>query len=104
MEIVKQMSWSVHYLKPYHFSTHKGAEVDIVLEDKYRNLYAIEVKSKASVNEMDFRGLKQFAALTGTRFKKEILLYTGNQTIGGFGDGNLQAVPISSLWQITGDL
>lgn len=98
MEIIKQITWSAHYLKPYHFSTHKGAEVDIVLEDKYRNLYAIEVKSKASVNEKDFKGLKQFAALTGTKFKKGILLYTGNQTIGGFGGSNLQAVPISSLW------
>jgi len=98
MEIVKQITWSPTYLKPYHFSTHKGAEVDIILEDKYRNLYAIEVKSKASVNEKDFRGLKQFAALAGHRFKKGILLYTGNQTIGGFGDGSLQAVPISSIW------
>lgn len=98
MEIIKQITWSDTYLKPYHFSTHKGAEVDIVLEDKYRNLYAIEVKSKASVNEKDFRGLKHFAALTGPKFKKGIVLYTGNQTIGGFGGSNLQAVPISSLW------
>lgn len=98
MEIVKQITWSSTYLKPYHFSTHKGAEVDIVLEDKYRNLYAIEVKSKASINEKDFSGLKQFAALTGKKFKKGILLYTGSQTIGGFGDGSLHAVPISSLW------
>ncbi|AYD47789.1 ATP-binding protein [Arachidicoccus soli] len=100
MEIIKQITWSDTYLKPYHFSTHKGAEVDIVLEDKYRNLYAIEVKSKASVNEKDFRGLKHFAALTGPKFKKGIVLYSGNQTIGGFGGKNLQAVPISSLWGV----
>lgn len=98
MEIVKQISWSTGYLKPYHFCTHKGAEVDIVLEDKYRNLYGIEVKSKASVGEKDFMGLKQLAALAGKKFKKGILLYTGNQTIGVFGDGNLQAVPVSSIW------
>lgn len=100
MEIIKQITWSDTYLKPYHFSTHKGAEVDIVLEDEYRNLYAIEVKSKASVNEKDFRGLKHFAALTGPKFKKGIVLYSGNQTIGGFGGKNLQAVPISSLWGV----
>lgn len=98
MEIVKQITWSTSYLKSYHFSTHKGAEVDIVLEDKYRNLYGIEIKSKASVNEKDFRGLKQLAALAGKKFKKGVLLYTGNQTVGGFGDGNLQAVPVSSIW------
>lgn len=98
MEIIKQITWSNTYLKPYHFSTHKGAEVDIVLEDKYKNLYAIEVKAKASVNEKDFKGLKQFAELTGSKFKKGILLYSGNQTIGGFGDNNFHAVPLSSLW------
>ncbi|GAB3354937.1 ATP-binding protein [Arachidicoccus ginsenosidivorans] len=100
MEVIKQITWSDTYLKPYHFSTHKGAEVDIVLEDKHRNLYAIEVKSKASVNEKDFKGLKHFAALTGPKFKKGIVLYSGNQTIGGFGGNNLQAVPISSLWGV----
>ena len=98
MEILKQITWSPKYLKAYHFSTHKGAEVDIVLEDKYRNLYAIEVKSKASVNEKDFRGLKQLAEIAGPRFKIGILLYTGNQVIGGFGGANMQAVPMTNLW------
>jgi len=98
MEIIKQLTWSNTCLKPYHFNTHKGTKVDIVLEDKYRNLYAIEIKLKASVNEKDFKGLKQFSALAGTKFKKGILLYAENQTIGGFGGKNLQAVPISSIW------
>jgi len=84
------------YLKAYHFSTHKGAEVDIVLEDKCGNFYGIEVKSKASVGEKDLRGLKQLAALAGKKFKKGILLYTGNQTICGFSNGNLLAVFIST--------
>lgn len=98
MEIVKQLSWMEDPLKLYHFSTHKGAEVDLVLEDRRKQLYGIEVKSMASVKESDFRGLKKLQELAGSRFKKGIVLYTGEQTLGGFGGKNLYAVPITALW------
>lgn len=32
-EIRKQLSWSVQRAKPYHFRSHTGQEVDLVLED-----------------------------------------------------------------------
>lgn len=98
MEIIKQLSWSGLSLKPYHFSIHKGSEVDLVLEDKKKNLYGIEIKSKASINIKDFNGLKRLADLSGDRFQKGIVLYTGEQVLGGFGGKNLQAVPVSTLW------
>jgi hypothetical protein len=97
MEIIKQISWSNDYWKPYHFSMHKGAEVDLVLEDRKKQLYGIEIKSTASVNQGDFKGLKRFAEIAGERFKRGIVLYSGEHTVGGFGE-NMLAVPIGALW------
>ena len=98
MEIIKQLSWSDIYLKAYHFSIHRGAEVDLVLEDRAGGLYGIEIKSSASIQDSDFNGLRKLANLVGNKFKRGIILYTGEQYIGGFG-ANLQAVPISAVWE-----
>lgn len=97
LEIIKQLSWSETYLKPYHFSIHQGAEVDLVLEDRKKQLYGIEIKSTASIKEADFKGLEKLSALAGNRFKKGIVLYTGDQALSGFGK-NIYAVPIGALW------
>jgi predicted AAA+ superfamily ATPase len=84
------------FLKPYHFSIHKGAEVDLVLENRKKQLYGIEVKSSASLKEDDFKGLKRLAALASDKFQKGIVLYTGEQVL-RFGN-NLYAVPVSAVW------
>ena len=97
MEVVKQLSWSNQSLKPYHFSIHKGVEVDMVLEDRQRQLYGIEIKSSSTLKERDFKGLKHLSKLAGDKFKKGIVLYTGEHYLSGFGE-NLYAVPISALW------
>jgi len=97
MEIIKQLSWSDLYLKPYHFSMHKGSEVDLVLEDRAGGLFGIEIKSAATLQDSDFNGLRRLSELAGDKFKRGIVLYTGEQYLGGFGD-NLQAVPISTVW------
>ncbi len=96
MEIIKQLSWSDMFLKPYHFSIHKGAEIDLVLENNKKKLFGIEIKSSASLNEKDFSGLKRLAALTPAKFQKGIVLYTGEQVV-KFGD-RFYAVPVSALW------
>lgn len=97
MEIVKQLGWSGLFLKPYHFSIHSGAEVDLILEDRKKQLYGIEIKSTASVSQSDFRGLRKLAEIAGKRFQRGIVLYAGDQIVGGFGE-NLQAVPIPAVW------
>jgi len=97
MEIIKQLSWSDMYLKPYHFSIHRSSEVDLILEDRAGGLYGIEIKSAASLQDSDFNGLRKLSELAGDKFKRGIVLYTGEQYLGGFGD-NLQAVPISTVW------
>jgi predicted AAA+ superfamily ATPase len=97
MEIIKLLSWSDFFLKAYHFSIHRGAEVDLVLEDRKKQLYGIEIKSTASVDQNDFKGLKRLAELAGKKFQRGIVLYGGEHMVGGFGE-NLQAVPLSSVW------
>jgi predicted AAA+ superfamily ATPase len=97
MEIIKQLSWSGLFLKPYHFSIHSGPEVDLVLEDRKKQLYAIEIKSTASVNQNDFNGLRRLAEIAGRKFQRGIVLYGGEHMVGGFGE-NLQAVPLSAVW------
>jgi uncharacterized protein len=97
MEIIKLLSWSDLFLKAYHFSIHRGAEVDLVLEDRKKQLYGIEIKSTASVDQNDFKGLKRLAELAGKKFQRGIVLYGGEHTVGGFGE-NLQAVPLSAVW------
>ena len=97
MEILKQLSWSELYLKPYHFSIQRGSEVDLVLEDRAGGLFGIEIKSAATLQDSDFNGLRKLSTLAGKKFKRGIVLYTGEQTLGGFGN-NLQAVPISAVW------
>ena len=98
MEIIKQLSWADLSLKPYHFSMHKGAEVDLVLEDKQGGLYGIEIKSAATIQPKTFKGLKRRSELAGDKFRRGIVLYSGDQYLGGFGE-NLQAVPISAVWE-----
>jgi hypothetical protein len=97
MEIIKQLTWSPVTLKPYHFSIHKGSEVDLVLEGKRGEVYGIEIKSASTLQGKDFNGLRRLSELAGDKFKRGIVLYTGEQYLGGFGN-NIQAVPISSVW------
>ncbi len=97
MEIIKLLSWSDLFLKAYHFSIHRSAEVDLVLEVRKKQLYGIEIKSTASVDQNDFKGLKRLAELAGKKFQRGIVLYGGEHMVGGFGE-NLQAVPLSAVW------
>lgn len=98
MEIIKMLSWYEDTLKPYHFSIHKGAEVDLVLEDKKKQIYGIEIKSTYSLKEDDFKGLKHLEKVSKGKFEKGIVIYPGDQFVAGFGGNNLYAIPISSLW------
>jgi hypothetical protein len=68
-----------------------------VLDDRKKQLYRIEIKSTASVNQSDFKGLKRLAEIAVKKFQKGIVLYSGDQLLSGFGV-NLQAVPIANLW------
>ncbi|TAM74416.1 ATP-binding protein [bacterium] len=79
-----------------YFRTQHGMEVDFVIEDARGNVAGIEVKTAATVSARDFNGLRALAAMTGSDFRRGIVLYTGAATL-SFGDG-MFAVPVSALW------
>ena len=97
MEIRKQITWSKKQPQMMHFRTHTGHEVDIVLEDASGKLVGIEVKASANVNKNDFKGLQVLADLSGKRFRRGLVLYTGREAV-SFGK-DLLALPITVLWR-----
>jgi predicted AAA+ superfamily ATPase len=99
MELVKQAAWSQIRPQLYHFRTQQGEEVDLILEDASGAIVGIEVKASATLDGGDFKGLKLLAENLGPRFKRGVVLYTGDQTI-PFA-ANLHALPISSMWNLT---
>ena len=98
MELRKQASWSVTRPELFHFRTHAGREVDIILEGRSGQIVGIEVKAGATLGTDDLQGLKSLADISGERFHRGILLYTGNDAI-PFGP-RIHALPISSLWGV----
>jgi len=97
MELVKQSGWSTNPPALYHFRTHEGEEVDLVLERRGGALVGIEVKCAATVSSEDFKGLRVLAELAGRRFRRGIVLYTGAEIV-PFGAG-LFALPVEALWR-----
>lgn len=96
MEARKQISWSKTQPQMFHFRTHTGQEVDIVLEETSGRLAGIEVKASASVNNNDFKGLRALQETAGKNFRRGILLYTGSEVV-SFGK-DLLAAPLPILW------
>lgn len=97
MELVKQTGWSNAAPALYHFRSHGGDEVDLVLEDRSGSIVGIEVKSTATVAGADFRGLRALEEATLRRFRRGVVLYTGSEVV-PFGS-RLFAVPVEALWR-----
>lgn len=95
-ELIKQSSWLDESPKFYHYRDKDSVEVDCILETAEGMCIAIEVKATATVHSADFKGLRRFKSIAGTRFKIGILLYDGDHTT-AFGE-RLFAVPIAALW------
>jgi predicted AAA+ superfamily ATPase len=97
IELVKQAGWSADPPALYHFRTHEGDEVDLVLERRSGAVVGIEVKSAATVTATDFKGLRALAEATGRHFRRGIVLYAGTEVV-PFGAG-LFALPVEALWR-----
>jgi predicted AAA+ superfamily ATPase len=97
MELAKQAAWSEDPPAMYHFRTHEGDEVDLVLEGRGGAVVGIEVKSAATVTAADFKGLRALAEAAGRRFRRGLVLYTGTEVV-PFGAG-LFALPVEALWR-----
>jgi predicted AAA+ superfamily ATPase len=97
MELRKQITWSQARPQIYYFRLPAGPEVDVVLENAAGDLVGIEIKASAAVGPNDFRGLETLAELTGRRYRRGVVLYTGREAV-PFGP-RLHALPVSALWQ-----
>jgi hypothetical protein len=97
MELRKQSSWSESKPQLFHFRTQTGQEVDIVLEGVSGQIAGVEVKTSASVSGGDFKGLTALREIAGRKFKRGVVLYTGEEAV-QFGE-DLIALPIIQLWQ-----
>jgi uncharacterized protein len=95
MELRKQMGWSDIPAKIFHFRDQKGAEVDIVLESASGEIVGLEVKSTATSRAEDFAGLRFLQSAVGDRFRRGILLHTGDRAISI--SKELYALPVSAL-------
>lgn len=94
-EIMKNLS-SLNNVEVSHFRTSDKKEVDFVLENHLGDVVGIEVKLAGSVDTGDTKGLKILKEEVGERFKKGVIIYTGNE-IATLGD-DIWAVPVSYLW------
>lgn len=98
MEIRKQSAWSKVRPQLFHYRTQTGQEVDLLLEDRKGRVVGLEVKSGATVEARDFKGLRHLAQVLGQRFHRGLVLYLGREPV-AFGD-RLAALPVSALWQL----
>jgi predicted AAA+ superfamily ATPase len=101
LELRKQIAWSRTRPALFHFRTHTGQEVDLVLEDARGRLVGIEVKAASTVRPDDFRGLRVLAEATGRTFVRGVVLYGGLEPV-SFGP-RLVALPIEALWRSRDD-
>lgn len=96
-EVVKQLSWYNGTTSVFHYRDRDRDEVDIVIEKSGRGIVAIEVKTRATVQKSDFRGLKKLKQAS-EKFIAGVVLYDGERTRSI--EKDLYAVPISKLWDV----
>jgi predicted AAA+ superfamily ATPase len=96
MELSKQAGWSMVRTELFHFRLAAGPDVDFVLENDAGEIVGIEVKASSTVASTDFKGLRNLAELTGKRFRRGVVLYTGAEAL-PFGAG-FHALPVTCLW------
>lgn len=96
-ELIKQLSITESGVRLFHYRTHKGVEVDFVLEDVEGRVIGIETKATESLGSDAFKGLRHLRNQLGSRFYRGLVLHCAGSTITPF-DDRLYAAPISVLW------
>jgi hypothetical protein len=98
-ELTRQAGWSRVPAEIFHFRTHTGREVDLVLEDPSGGVVGVEVKLTASPSATDFRGLEALADAAGERFQRGVVLCLADAPV-PFGP-RMQTLPLRALWAAT---
>ncbi|MDR1244266.1 MAG: ATP-binding protein [Endomicrobium sp.] len=98
-EIIKAASSSPNQYFVSHFNPVRGQgkEVDFIIENSHGEAIAIEIKLNATLDLKDFANMKICKDTLRDKFKKGIVVYTGNEIL-PFGD-NLWAIPVNYLWE-----
>lgn len=95
-EVLRQRDVSSTRPAAFHFRTHTGIEVDLVLEDRRGRLVGIEIKAAGSLGTRDLRGLRYLEREHSEAFVRGVVLYGGNEVV-PFSE-RIAGVPISALW------
>lgn len=94
-ELTKHAEWATDTVRLHHYQRERE-DVDLVLEWNDGTIAAIEVKSRATVRQHDWKWVAKLRDQRTDSFRAGVLFYTGEQTI-PLGD-RLWAVPLSGLW------
>jgi predicted AAA+ superfamily ATPase len=97
LELLKHAGFGEVEPRFYHFRTHTGQEVDLVLEWEGR-VVGLEVKAAKSLSVRDFSGLRALREAAGERFFRGAVLYGGQEVLAV--EPGLYAVPIPALWRL----
>jgi predicted AAA+ superfamily ATPase len=95
-ELMKLAGWSGERLRFSQYRDKDQYEVDVVIEDRQGRVIGIKVKSAASANAADFRGLRRLAEATADKFQMGLVLYDHDRAV-PFGD-RLWSAPLSCLF------
>lgn len=95
-ELLRAQGWSRTRTTLLHYREHRGAEIDLVLEDRRGDVVCLEIKAARDVAPADLRGLTRMRERLGPRFRAGVVLHCGHTTL-PLGD-RLWATPIAALW------
>lgn len=98
-EIIKQCTALDRPPRIFHFRSHEGHEVDLVLEDAKGHIVGVEIKATATPTGHDARGLRLLRDALGRRFVRGIVLH-GGTGVTAF-DEQITAVPLTLLFTRT---
>lgn len=90
-------SAKLNNLELSHYRTQSGKEADFVLENAQGDVVGIEVKSAKDIDKKAYSGLLELKELCGDKFKKGIILYTGNDIVPL--SEKIWAVPVCYFWE-----
>ena len=95
-EIRKQASWSRTQPRLFHFRSHAGQEVDLILESRAGRRVAIEIKAAASLASRDTASVRRLVEAPERGFVRGVVIYTGSRVIPA--QPRIHALPIAGLW------
>ncbi len=78
-ELRKHAGWAGLRTSLYHYRTHGGEEIDLIVEDRKGRLVAIEIKSRTTLQTRDFTGLEKLRDALPDRFHRGVVLYAGEE-------------------------